>query len=273
MDSGVEVAAVVTGEPRRRGRRADPTPTPVAEYATKAGLRVAHDLSPLDDPTIDLGVVVAFGTILPRSVLVRVPMVNLHFSLLPRWRGAAPVERALLAGDKQTGVCVMVVEEGLDTGGVLAHEAVDIGVDDTAATLSAHLASVGAGLLVETLTGSLPRPDPQTGDAVYAAKITPEDLRLDWAQPPDVLERRVRVGGAWTTCRGKRLRVSAARTMTSPVLMGDGELRADTTVVVGAGGGGLELLEVIPEGRSRQGAAEWARGLRPQPGEVLGVTP
>ena len=273
VDSGVEVAAVVTGEPRRRGRRADPTPTPVAEYATKAGLRVAHDLSPLDDPTIDLGVVVAFGAILPRSVLVRVPMVNLHFSLLPRWRGAAPVERALLAGDKQTGVCVMVVEEGLDTGGVLAHEAVDIGVDDTAATLSAHLASVGAGLLVETLTGSLPRPDPQTGDAVYAAKITPEDLRLDWAQPPDVLERRVRVGGAWTTCRGKRLRVSAARTMTSPVPMGDGELRADTTVVVGAGGGGLELLEVIPEGRSRQGAAEWARGLRPQPGEVLGVTP
>ena len=273
VDSGVEVAAVVTGETRRRGRRADPTPTPVAEYATKAGLRVAHDLSPLDDPTIDLGVVVAFGTILPRSVLVRVPMVNLHFSLLPRWRGAAPVERALLTGDQRTGVCVMVVEEGLDTGGVLAHEAVDIGIDDTAASLSARLALVGASLLVDTLTGDLPTAKPQTGEAVYAAKITPADLVLDWAESAEILERRVRVGGAWTTCRGKRLRVTAVRPIPNQDHLGEGEMRVDAGVVVGARDGCLELLEVIPEGRSPLEAAQWARGLRPRPGETLGVTP
>jgi methionyl-tRNA formyltransferase len=273
VNSAVEVAAVVTGEPRRRGRRADPTPTPVAEYATKAGLRVAHDLSPLDDPTIDLGVVVAFGTILPRSVLTRVPMVNLHFSLLPRWRGAAPVERALLTGDQRTGVCVMVVEEGLDTGGVLAHEAVDIGMDDTAASLSARLALVGASLLVDTLTGDLPTAKPQTGEAVYAAKITPADLVLDWAESAEILERRVRVGGAWTTCRGKRLRVTAVRPIPSQDHLGEGEMRVDAGVVVGARDGCLELLEVIPEGRSPLEAAQWARGLRPRPGETLGVTP
>lgn len=270
--AGFEIAAVITGPPRRRGRGAAPTPTPVAEFAAGAGMPVHHDLGVLDDLEVDLGVVVAFGTILPASLLARLPMVNLHFSLLPRWRGAAPVERAILAGDDHTGVCVMAVEEGLDTGGVLGSVTVALTGDETAASLAAHLASVGAALLVDTLTGVLPLPTPQQGEPVYAAKIGPSDLELVWNLPAALLERRVRVGGAWTTARGTRLRVTAARVSTGGDLE-PGQLHCDGGVWVGTGAGTLELLEVIPAGRARQAALEWARGFRPNGKERLGAGP
>jgi len=270
LDAGFDVTAVVTGPPRRRGRGAPPTPTPVGRCAEAAGVDVHHDLAPLDWPGVDLGVVVAFGTILPADLVSRVPLVNLHFSLLPRWRGAAPVERAILAGDDRTGVCVMQVEEGLDTGGVLASAAVDLAGDETAAGLAARLADLGARLLVETLTGPLPAPVPQSGDSSYAAKIGPDDLRLDWSASAGNLERRVRVGGAWTTVRGVRLRVTGARVATSPTPLAEGELCVGSSVAVGTADGALELTEVVPAGRAPQAALDWARGLRPQVGERLG---
>ena len=120
-EAGHEVALVVTSPDRRRGRRSAPTPTPVGARAMELGIPVAHDLAAVADSGADLGVVVAYGRIIPVDVLARVPMVNLHFSLLPRWRGAAPVERALLAGDPTTGVCLMAVAEGLDVGGCLLY--------------------------------------------------------------------------------------------------------------------------------------------------------
>lgn len=268
--SDIDVAAVVTGPPRRRGRGAGPTPTPVAECAAASGIPVHHGLDALDGLDVDLGVVVAFGTILPAALLARLPMVNLHFSLLPRWRGAAPVERAILAGDQRTGVCVMQVEEGLDTGGVLASTVVDIAADAHADALASRLAEVGATLLVDTLGGPLPAPVPQEGDTVYAAKLTPGDLVLDWSEPPDVLERRVRVGGAWTTARGDRLRVNGARPVRDVESLAPGELAVDGRVLVGCRGGALELVEVVPAGRAAQSASDWARGWRPHPGERLG---
>lgn len=274
IDAGFEVVAVVTGPPRRRGRGAAPSPTPVASCAAAAGIAVHHDLDVLDSLDVDLAVVVAFGTILPAELVARVPMVNLHFSLLPRWRGAAPVERAILAGDQESGVCVMQVEEGLDTGGVLARASVELDADTTTASLSARLADLGASLLVETLRGPLPAPVPQEGDTSYAAKITPEDRELDWTLAPELLERRVRVGGAWTTARARRLRVTAARVAEAagegePPL-GEGELDVRQGVRVGAAGGALELLEVVPAGRAPLPALDWARGWRPAPGERLG---
>lgn len=276
FDAGIEVVGVVTGPPRRRGRRSEPTPTPVAACALARAVPVTHDLGPLESSGIDLAVVVAFGTILPPELVARVPMVNLHFSLLPRWRGAAPVERAILAGDDVTGVCVMQIDEGLDTGGVLASHAVDIHDDDSAVTLSDRLATVGAQLLVDTLTGPIPEPVPQRGTPTYAAKVGPGDLVLDWHLTPGLLVRRVRVGGAWTTARGQRLRVIAARIHDGESDLAAGELGpvvGEDGVLVGADGGALELLEVVPAGRAPQCGAAWARGLRPTAGERLGDEP
>ena len=140
-------------------------------------------------------------------------MVNLHFSLLPRWRGAAPVERAILAGDHETGVCLMKVEEGLDTGPVYAVRTEPLADDVTLAALRERLVAIGSDMLVDTLaTGlsGLPDPVPQHGEVTIADKISKEDLHLDWAQPAAQLKRVVRLGRAWTTFRGKRLTVLEA---------------------------------------------------------------
>ncbi len=179
--------------------------------ALELGLPVTHDVDDVRAVGVDLGVVVAYGAILRADLLAEVPMVNIHFSLLPRWRGAAPVERALLAGDDRTGVCIMEVVEALDAGGVHARAEVPITATSTAAGLRDELARVGADLLVDTLRHGLGQPEPQVDEPTYAKKIRPDDLHLDWEQPVAVLDRVVRVGGAWTTLRGKRLRVTARR--------------------------------------------------------------
>ncbi len=204
----------------------------------------------VDEPGAELGVVVAFGRIIRPHVLAALPMINLHFSLLPRWRGAAPVERALLAGDEVTGVCVMDVEEGLDTGGVYRVVEVPIGPDETADELRVRLVGAGTALLVDALHEGLGAPTPQQGEPTYAAKVDPEELRIDWARTPVEIHRLVRLGGAWTTHHGKRLKVW--RTAIAP-------------------DGGLELLEVQPEGRGRMSFRDWANGARWQPGEPLGT--
>lgn len=264
---GHDIAVVVTQPDRRRGRGADLVPSPVKAAATELGLPVTERVDDVLDAGVSLGVVVAFGRLIKPHVLAQVPMVNLHFSLLPRWRGAAPVERALLAGDKETGVCLMAVEEGLDTGAVYAVERVAIGDEETADELRSRLVTVGTRMLVDALRHGLGEPDEQSGEATYAAKLEPEDFHLDWARPAPELHRVVRLGRAWTTFRGKRLRVLRARVVAA-ASGAPGEMEG---LIVAAGdGGGLELVEVQPEGKGPQPAAAWANGARPQPGERLG---
>lgn len=267
-DAGFEVALVVTGADKRRGRRAEPTPTPVKLAAIERGLPVSHDLADVPGVGADLGVVVAYGRILRRDLLEALPMVNLHFSLLPRWRGAAPVERAILAGDERTGVCVMAVEEGLDTGGVYARADLAIRRTSTAEELGRQLTELGSPLLVETLRNGLGDPVPQEGEPTYAAKIGPDDLRLRWERPAAELDRLVRVGGAWTTFRGRRLKVGRVRAWPDDPRRGEpGELHGDR---VTTGRGVLQLLEVQPEGRQPSAFGAWANGARPTEGEPLG---
>lgn len=233
--------------------------------ATELGIEVSHDVDDVIGRQLDLGVVVAFGRLIKPHVLAQLPMVNLHFSLLPRWRGAAPVERAILAGDTETGVCLMEVAEGLDTGGVFRVVRTPIGPDETAGALRARLGQLGAALLVEALAAGLGPAVPQTGEPTYAAKIEPHELELRWDEPAEHLHRLVRVGPAWTTFRGARLIVEQAQPLPEGPPPG---VLAGT--VVGCGEGGLELLRVKPAGRASMDASAWRNGARPEAGELLG---
>ena len=272
VDAGHDVALVVSRPDKRRGRGGALAPSPVKAAAVELGLPVTAAVDDVLDLGADLGVVVAYGRLIKPHVLAVLPMVNLHFSLLPRWRGAAPVERAVLAGDTVTGVCVMALEEGLDTGPVYARAERPVGDDETADELRAALATTGTRMLVDLLAGGpLPDPVPQEGEPTYAAKIEPDELRLDWARPAVELHRVVRLGHAWTTFRGRRLRILRSQVATGgPVPPAPGELDP-ATLVVGTGDGGLELVEVQPEGKGPQAATAWRNGARPQPGERIGA--
>ena len=273
--AGHDVALCVTRPDRRRGRGGAVSPSPVKVAADELGLPVSHAMEDVAGADVELAVVVAFGRIIPVSLLDRVPMVNLHFSLLPRWRGAAPVERAILAGDQLTGVCLMKVEEGLDTGPVYGCRSLptdDLYLD----ALRAELVDAGTALLVELLAGGvagLPVPEPQRGTATIAPKVLPDELRLRWDEPATQLHRVVRLGRAWTTFRGRRLGILRATPVTeSPVGEGTGGGPPGTLVgiEVTTGAGRLRLEEVQPESRTPMPAGDWARGARPSVGERLG---
>jgi methionyl-tRNA formyltransferase len=236
---------VITRPERRRGRGAETSPSPVHTAAEALGLDVRHVVDDVLGVDAELGVVVAFGELIKPPVLARLPMINVHFSLLPRWRGAAPVERAIMAGDDVTGVCLLQVAEGLDTGDVYASVEVPIGPRETAAQLRGELVTVGTSLLVEQLRNGLGRPTPQVGEPTYAAKIKPEELRIDWTRPAIELDRLVRVGGAWTTWRGSRIKL----------------IEADVVE------GRLAPTVVQPEGRRPMAFADWYRGVRAAEGE------
>jgi methionyl-tRNA formyltransferase len=250
---------------KKRGRGGALVASPVKAVAQELGLAVTDRVDDVLDTDAELGVVVAYGRLIKPHVLERVPMVNLHFSLLPRWRGAAPVERAILAGDTETGVDLMELEEGLDTGPVYAEERVDIGADESVDELRSRLVTIGTELLVRELTNGLGTPRPQEGEPTYAAKLDPSEFELHWDRPAEELHRVVRLGRAWTTFRGRRLKVLRARPVVAELSSGvlDG-------VVVGTGDGGLELVTVQPEGKGPQDAAAWRNGARPEPGERLG---
>ena len=258
---GHDVALVVTQPDRRRGRGGALMPTPVKAAGMEAGLRVSDRVDDVLDVGADLGVVVAFGRLIKPHVLEALPMVNLHFSLLPRWRGAAPVERAILAGDTETGVCLMGLEEGLDTGPVYRRQRVAIDPDETADELRSRLVSLGTSMLIDALDRGLGDGEPQEGEATYAAKLKPEELALDWSRPAEELERVVRVGGAWTTFRGRRLKVLQA---CAHRLTGEGLVSPTGTVAI-------EVLSVQPEGRAPMPARDWGRGVRWQEGDRLGT--
>lgn len=245
VEAGHEIALVVTNPDRRRARGGQTSPSPVKAAAERIGLPVSHSVDDVLRVGAELGVVVAFGQLIRPHVLAELDFVNLHFSLLPRWRGAAPVERALLAGDDVTGVCVMALEEGLDTGGVYARAEVPIAPSSTAAELRAKLVEVGSRLLVDSLASGLGRPEPQLGEPTYAKKLSNDDLRIDWSSPAASIDRLIRVGGAWTTFRTKRVKIHAAQLV-------DGE---------------IVPTEVQPEGKPRMSFEAWRNGAQPGPGE------
>lgn len=286
-DADVEVVAVVTNPDRPSGRGHRLTPPPVKLAAQAAGIPVWQPTKPrdvLDDLAalrVDACVVVAYGALLPPAVLEAGGrgFVNLHFSLLPAWRGAAPVPYSVWNGDRETGVTCFVLEAGMDTGPILRMAATAVGPDETAGELIGRLSHLGAPLLVESVKGLVDgsiAPVAQDHDqATYAAKITPEQARLDWSQPAVRLHDAVRafnpVPGAWTTLRGERLKVHRTRTA-APLDAPPGTVAgsADDGPVVATGEAALVLLEVQPAGKPRMPGPAFVNGYRPA-GEVLGA--
>jgi methionyl-tRNA formyltransferase len=271
LDAGHDVALVITQPDRRRSRGAGAHPSPVKQAALDLGLAVrtpakAREVTEeVAASGADLGVVVAFGQLLPVSLLEAIDhgFVNMHFSLLPRWRGAAPVERAILAGDSETGVCLMRIEAGLDTGPVYATTRVPIGPTETAGELHERLVDAGTRLLVEQLPSVLSAtPEPQQGEATYADKLEVDEFRLDPSRPPADLERLVRAGnprpGAWCTVGGRRLKVWRAHEAEGAVPSGV----IDTAGGLGTEHGVLVLDEVQPEGKRPMPASAWRAGVR-----------
>lgn len=254
-----EIPVVVTGAPRRRSRRGSDTPSPVAAGAEELGLPVSHNPADLSGCGADCAVVVAYGQLIGEELLAATPMLNLHFSLLPRWRGAAPVERALLAGDDRTGVSLMALEATLDTGPVYWRHEVPIGPADTAAELRNRLAQEGAQHLAGSLAGGLGTPQSQSGEPTYARKLTPADRQIDWSQPAAHIDRQIRVGGAWTTLDGDRFIIREATPMSGEAEVPPGTLVDDAV----ATGDGLVLLRTVqPSGRAALDAQDWLRGAR-----------
>ena len=272
-----EVVSVVTRPPAPLGRKRVLTPSPVEAKAVELGLPVlratrlrADETAALTALGADLAVIVAYGGLVAEPLLSapRLGWVNLHFSLLPRWRGAAPVQRAVIAGDETTGVEVFQLEAGLDTGPVLASEPVAIGALETAGHLLARLAPIGAGVLaatVDRLADGTAIAVPQEGEPTLAPKLVLADGRLDWTEPAARVFSRIRgctpEPGAWTTVAERRLKVlEAAPARDAAALDAGAVARAGSRVLVGCGEGALELVQVQPEGRGAMPADAWLRG-------------
>jgi len=289
LDAGHDVAAVVTQPDREKGRGRELSPPPLKPVAAARGLKVLQprrvrepeSVATLEALAPEVQVVVAYGQILPRSVIDIGPRgtVNVHASLLPRYRGAAPVQWAIVNGEAETGVTTMLIDEGLDTGPLLLAESTPIGAEETADALESRLAVVGGELLVRTLRGLqqgslVPRPqDPAR--ATLAPLIKKEDGLMDWRLPAPALARRVRGfhpwPGAHTRLRGRGLRVLraqvAAGSGTPGGLLGVGR---DGLVVACGDGTALRVVEVQPESRDPMPAAAFAAGARLTPGERFG---
>ncbi len=280
-----EIVRVVTRPPAPLGRKRVLTPSPVDARAQELGLPVlranrlrADETAELAALEADLAVIVAYGALVAEPLLSapRLGWINLHFSLLPRWRGAAPVQRALIAGETTTGVDVFQLEAGLDTGPILASEAVPVGALETAGNLLARLATLGAGVLaatVDRLADGTAVAVPQEGEPTLAPKLTLVDGRLDWTEPAERVFARLRgctpEPGAWTTTGEKRLKVlEAAPAREAPALEPGAVVLAGGRVLAGCADGALELVRVQPEGRGAMPADAWLRGAGT--GVVLG---
>ena len=283
-----DVVAVVTRPDRPAGRGRRLAVSLVKQLAVEAGIEVLTPERPRDPEFLerlrqlapDCCPVVAYGALVPPAAL-EVPAhgwVNLHFSLLPAWRGAAPVQHAILAGDEVTGASTFLLEEGLDTGPTYGVVTTEIGPRETAGDVLDRLADVGAGLMVATLDGIadgtiVARPQP--GDGVsFAPKITLDDARVDWSAPAMRIDRLVRActpaPGAWSTLRDRRVKLGPVRPTEEDKSLLPGEIRADGDgVMVGTGSTVVRLGEVRPEGKAAMAATDWLRGLRLQAGERL----
>jgi methionyl-tRNA formyltransferase len=276
---GYDIAAVYSQPARPRGRGHKPLPSPVAALAAKQGieLRMPERLGPDEVAafaalSLDAAVVAAYGLILPQAVLdaPRLGCINVHASLLPRWRGAAPIERAILAGDAETGITIMRMEAGLDTGPILLAEKVAISPRATAANLHDELSKLGAALLLKALDGSpTPRLQPEAG-ATYAKKLRREEGAIDWRKSAIEIDRLVRALNprlpTWFMHDGERVKLLealpvAGRGMAGTVL--------DDGLTVACGEGALRLLRLQRDGRAALAAAEFLRGYPLPPGTLL----
>jgi methionyl-tRNA formyltransferase len=267
-----EIVAVYCQPPRPAGRGKADRPSPVQARAEALGLPVRHPASLRSEEAqreftalgADVAVVVAYGLILPQAVLdaPRLGCLNIHASLLPRWRGAAPIHRAIMAGDRETGVCIMQMEAGLDTGPVLMREAVAIGVEETTAELHDRLSALGARLVVQALDRlPLPaEPQPEYG-VTYAAKIDKAEARVDWTRPAVEVDRLIRglspFPGAWTMVNGERVKLLRSRLVEGTAAPG----RVLGGFTVACGEGAVEITEAQREGKRPMPASEVLRGL------------
>jgi methionyl-tRNA formyltransferase len=281
--AGHDVAAVYT-QPPRAADRGRVTPSPVQARAEQLGIVVrSHERLRSQETQaafaalrLDAAVVAAYGLILPAAVLdaPRLGCINIHASLLPRWRGAAPIQRAILAGDTKTGITIMQMDRGLDTGPMLLTRSTPIGARETAGELTARLAALGAETIVEALARleSLV-PQPQPGDAAtYAPKIDKAEARIDWTRDAMFLDRLVRAmapaPGAWFQWQGQRVKLLMAEAGPAGAPAPPGTILAGGRVVTGAGA--LVLETVQPAGGRVMAAADWLRGRGPRPGDLLG---
>ncbi|MEA2591501.1 MAG: methionyl-tRNA formyltransferase [Actinomycetota bacterium] len=288
LDSHHSVKAVVTAPDRPKGRGMELAASPVKQRALAAGipvlqppsLRTPEAQAELAAAGADVFVVCAYGLILPPAVLDQPPLgcVNVHFSLLPAFRGAAPVAAAVLAGLPVSGVTIMQMDPGLDTGPILDAIEEPIRPDDDTGSLEARLAVAGAALLVSVLdrleAGTIEARPQDGSQATYAGKVTPEDARIDWGQPGPSIVDRVRAfsprPGAWTTLDGRRLKVWRARVAGEPGGGAPGSFAggAGGSFVVATGEGALTLEEVQPEGGRRMPGADFLRGRRGAAGKL-----
>ncbi|MCP4084593.1 MAG: methionyl-tRNA formyltransferase [Actinomycetia bacterium] len=269
-EAGFDIPLVVTRADTRRRRRGGAEPSPVKAAALELGIEVSHDVDDALAVGADLGVVVAFGQIIKPHVIEALAMVNIHLSLLPRWRGAAPVERAILAGDPITGVCLMEVAEGLDTGGVYCRAETPIDPRETAGELRDRLVTMGTEVLVEALSNGLGPSESQDGEPSWAHKITTADLALDWERPAVELHRIVRLGNAHTEFRGGRFKIWNAHLLDTDDADPGRLMVVEGGVRVATGSGALDLIEVQPAGKARMAASAWANGAQPSTDDRLG---
>ncbi len=282
VDAGHEIACVYTQPPRPAGRGKKDRPSPVQTHAEALGLLVRHPVSlkaadaQADFAALnaDIAVVVAFGLILPQVVLdaPRLGCLNIHASLLPRWRGAAPIHRAIMAGDALTGVCIMQMEAGLDTGPVLLRRETEIGATETTAELHDRLSAIGAGAIVAALR-DLPKltPQPQPAEGVtYAAKIDKAEARIDWTRPAAEVDQLIRglspFPGAWFEWDGVRIKA-----LGSALAKGEGDAGVvlDDQLVVACGAGAIRLTRLQRAGKAAQDTAQFQAGARIAPGTNL----
>jgi len=260
---GFVIELVVTGVDKRRGRGTETSANPVKAAALALGIPVSHDINDVLKLNPDglLGVVVAFGNIIAPEILQHVPMINIHYSALPRWRGAAPVERAILSGDSTTAVCIIQVGEQLDAGDVLATAPCAIREDDSVLALRSRLGQLALPLLIDICSNGVSSQQAQIGEVVVARKISAHDLAIDWSSSPDAISRQVRLGNAFTFFDGKRFKVHEVSSVSEQLPAGSISVH-DARVLVGARGGSIQLVTVQPEGKPRTSASEWARGAR-----------
>ena len=282
VDAGHQIVCVYSQPPRPAGRGKALRPSPVQVAAEARGFAVATPES-FRDPAVlaqfaalelDAAVVVAYGQILPQAALdmPRLGCLNLHASLLPRWRGAAPIQRAIMAGDRQTGVCVMQMDAGLDTGPVLARQATPIGPEDTAGTLHDRLASIGAALMVETLAAGRFTATPQSETGVtYAAKIDKAEARIDWTRNAVELSAHIRglspFPGAWCEIAGERVKLLMTRPEDGAGTPGE---VLDDALLVACGSGALRLSTLQRAGKGPMDANTFLRGFAVPKGTQLG---
>ncbi|PZD93249.1 methionyl-tRNA formyltransferase [Paenibacillus sambharensis] len=290
VDNGYEVVAAVSQPDRPKGRKKVLAPTPVKEAAQARGIPVLQPqrmrspeaVAELAEFEPDLIVTAAYGQILPRAVLdlPRLGCINVHGSLLPKYRGGAPIQRSIINGEAVTGVTIMYMAEGLDTGDMISRVEVPIRDEDTSGTMFEKLSRAGAALLLETLPSivdgtakAVPQDD---AEATYAPNLTREDERIDWTRSAREIFNQVRglvpMAGAFTYYNGDVLKVWESRALDKQAALAPGTIAevSASSLIVQTGEGMLELLQVQPAGKKAMPASEWLKGTRPEPGAVLG---